>query len=73
LQGQKNDLNELECLYLAIHAVEVFEIFTTYSQASILQDPVVTCIKKNFFFQNLILVLEMAILERFGKNIVTVL
>jgi len=45
--------------------VEISEIFTTYSQVSILEDPTATWVKKKFFFQNLVLVLEMAVLERF--------
>jgi len=50
-QGQKNNFNEFECLYLTIHKVEIFEIFITCSQISILQDPTVTCVKKRYFFQ----------------------
>jgi len=49
LQGQKNDFNELECLYLTMHKVEISEIFTTYLKVTILQDPMVTCVKKVFF------------------------
>jgi len=44
---------------------EIFEIFSTSSQTILILDPMVTCIHKSFFFQNLVLVLEMAILERF--------
>ncbi len=65
LQGQKNDFRELEYLYLAIHPVEIFEIFTTSSQTSVQQDPMVTCPKMLVFFLNLILVLEIVVLERF--------
>jgi len=63
LQGQKNDFNEYECLYLAIHMVEISENFTTSSQVSVLQDPMVVCVKKSFFSKNLVLVLEMVVLE----------
>jgi len=45
--------------------VEISEIFFTSSQISLLQDPMVTCVQKCFFFKNLVLVLEMAVLERF--------
>jgi len=50
--------------------VENSEIFSTSLKSSILQDPTVTYVQKWFFIKNLLLVLEMAILERFGKNIV---
>jgi len=45
---------------------EIFEIFTTCTQVSILQDPTVTCNKNKF--QNLVLVLEMAVLECFWHS-----
>jgi len=63
LQGQKNDFSEFECLYLAIHIVEMSEIFTTFFQVSILQDPTVAYVKKRNS-KKLVLVLEMAVLER---------
>jgi len=44
--------------------VENFEIFSTSSQTSLLQDPKVTCVQI-CFFKNLVLVLEMTILEYF--------
>jgi len=50
--------------------VKISEIFYTSSQIILLQDPTVTCVQKCFFFKNLILVLEMAVLECFGENIV---
>jgi len=31
--------------------VEISENFSTSSQTSLLQDPVVTCVQKSFFFQ----------------------
>jgi len=46
--------------------VKFFEIFSTFSQANLLQDPIVTCVQKCYFSKNLVLVLEMAILEHFG-------
>jgi len=36
--------------YLAIHVVEISEIFSTRSQVIILQDPIVTCVQKCVFF-----------------------
>jgi len=36
IQDPKIDFNEFECLYLAIHVVEISEFFTTCSQATIL-------------------------------------
>jgi len=44
--------------------VKISEIFSKSSQTSLLQDPTVTCVQK-CFFQNLVFVLEMAVLERF--------
>jgi len=46
--------------------VEISEFFCTSSQTSAQQDLTVTCVKKSFFFKNLVLVLEMAVLECFG-------
>jgi len=45
--------------------VKKSEIFSTSSQTSLLQDPTVTCVQKSFFFQNLVLVLGMAVSECF--------
>jgi len=42
------------------------EILSTPFQTSLLQDPMFTFVQKRFFFKNLVLVLEMAVLERFG-------
>jgi len=39
--------------------------FWNFYYTFILQDPMVTCVKKDFFFKNLVLVLEMAVLEHF--------
>jgi hypothetical protein len=50
--------------------VEISEIFTTYSQVSILQDPTVTCVKKSFFFKNLVIVLKWQFSSVFGENII---
>jgi len=62
--------NEFECLYLAIYVVRFFANFITCSQVSILQDLVVTCVKKVVNFKILVLVLEMAVLEKrtFRRN-----
>jgi len=32
---------------------------STSSQTSVLQDPIVTCVQKRLFFQNLVFILEM--------------
>jgi len=64
LQGQKNDFNEFQCLYLAIYPGKISEIFTSCSQVSILRDPTVTFVRKKKF-QNFVLALEMAVLEQF--------
>jgi len=48
-----------------IHLVEISEIFSTSSQTSLLQDHMVTYAQKCFFFKNLVLVLEMAVLKCF--------
>jgi len=45
--------------------VENSKIFTTCFQVSVLQDPMVTYIKRSFFFKNLALVIKMAVLECF--------
>jgi len=50
--------------------VENSEIFSTSLKSSILQDPTVTFVQKCFFLKNLQLVLEMAVLEHFGENVV---
>jgi len=52
--------------YLAIYKAENSKTFSAFFQTNELQDPIVTCIEKYFFFQNLVLVLKMTILERFG-------
>jgi len=49
--------------------VENAEIFSTSLKSSILQNPMVTFIQKKFI-KNLLIVLEMVVLERFGKKIV---
>jgi len=46
--------------------VENAEIFSSSLKSSILQDPIVTNVQKCSFIKNLLLVLEMAVLERFG-------
>jgi len=52
LQGQKKDLCEFESSYdLAIHAMEIFEIFSTSSQITVLENPMVTCVQKCFFLK----------------------
>jgi len=43
--------------------VEIFEIFSTSFQTNVLQDPMISVQKYEVFFQNLVLVLEMAISE----------
>jgi len=45
--------------------VENSEIFSTSFQTSVLQDPTITCVKKCFVFQNLVIVLDMAVFECF--------
>jgi len=45
--------------------VEIFENFSTSFQTRALQDPTVIFVQKCFFFKNLVLVIEMAVLERF--------
>jgi len=45
--------------------VEISEIFSTYFQTNLLQDPIVTHVQKIFFFLNMVLVLEMTVLEHF--------
>jgi len=45
------------------------QIFTTYFQTSLLQDPTTTCVQI-FCFQNLVLILETTVLEHFGEDIV---
>jgi len=50
--------------------MENSEIFSTSLKSRILQDPMVTCVQKCFFIKNLLLILKMAILERFGENVV---
>jgi len=51
--------------------VENSEIFSTSLKFSILQDPTVTCVQKCvFLIKNLLFNLEMAVLERFGENVV---
>jgi len=67
-QGQKNDFWKFECLNLAIHVVNFFEILMTYFQVSILQRSYGFMCQKKFFFQKFGSVLEMTILERFGEN-----
>jgi len=49
--------------------VEISKIFSTSSQTSMPQHPMVTCVYYNFCFKNLIFVLEMIVLECFGENI----
>ncbi len=63
--GPKNDFIEFECLYLTFHIVEISEVFTTCSQISILQDPMVTCAKKSLKEKYLVLVLKMTTLEHY--------
>jgi len=48
--------------------VEISEIFSTYSQTRLLQDHMITCVPKCFFFKNLVLTLEMAVLECFWQK-----
>jgi len=67
---QKNDSNEFECLYLAIHVVEISENFTTYFQVNMLQDRMVTCVKKVSFQKFVTCTSEMVVFEHFGENIV---
>jgi len=64
-KAKKKDLYQFKCYYLAIHAMEISEIFSTSFQTSLLQDPMVTYIKKCFFFKILVLVLKLAVLEHF--------
>jgi len=52
LQGPKEHFCKFKSSYLAIQIVEIFLKFSTYSQLSILQDPMVTCVQKIFFFPN---------------------
>jgi len=61
----KNGFGEFECLYLTIYTAEFSETFTAYFQFITLQDPTLTCVKIYFFSKNLVVVLEMAVLERF--------
>jgi len=44
--------------------VEISEIFSTSSQTSVSQDPIVTCVRKKFI-KKFLLVLGMAVLECF--------
>jgi len=53
-----------------VSMVENFEFFSASLKSSILQDPTVTSVQNCFLIKILLLVLEMADLERFGKNIV---
>jgi len=48
--------------------MEISEIFSTTSQTSVLQDPMVYICPPIFFFKNLVLVLEIAILEHFWQK-----
>jgi len=50
--------------------MENSEFFSSSLKSSILQDPTVTYVQKCVFIKNLLLVLEMAVLERFGENVV---
>jgi len=50
--------------------MENSEIFSTSLKSSILQDPTITNVQKYYFIKKFLLVLEMAVLEHFGKNIV---
>jgi len=51
--------------------VENSEIFSTSLKSNILQDPTIAYVQKWFFNKKyLLLVLEMAVLERFGENVV---
>jgi len=49
-QGQKKDSCQLKRWYLAIHIVENSEIISMSFQISILQDPIVICVQKCYFF-----------------------
>jgi len=43
------------------------EISSASSQTSLLQDPTITCVKKSFFFKNLVLVLRASFLAKFHQ------
>jgi len=52
--------------------VEISEIFSSFSQTRVLQDPMGACVQEWFFFKNLVFVLEMAILEQFMRKHIVV-
>jgi len=66
LQGHKNDFYEFESSSLAIHVVEIFEIFSTCFEVSILQDPTVTCVQ-NIFFAKFVTCIRNGIFGAFGE------
>jgi len=62
-QGQEKEFCHFKRYYLAIYKAEISEFFSTSFQTSTLQDHMITCVKKKF--ENLVLVLEMVVFERF--------